>query len=164
MCVLMTTPTLTHRQATGGTIAVYNNVTEETWMFMKEISSDGDVSTVGPLQLFCICTCMCICLIFGYIQVDVIYPSSPLFLWSSTAEFSPMKLIVLPILNYANNKTAMYGLNILYNLPWAPHHLGHWPSEEVHLIRVPICHNYVLYSQDCCNQPLDLVMGKSHTI
>ena len=34
------------RQAVGGTIAVWNNVTDEQWMFAKEISSDGDVSTV----------------------------------------------------------------------------------------------------------------------
>ena len=35
------------RQAVGGTITVWNNVTNEVWMFMKEISSDGDVSTVS---------------------------------------------------------------------------------------------------------------------
>ena len=35
------------RQAIGATVAVYNPVIDETWMFMKEISSDGDVSTVG---------------------------------------------------------------------------------------------------------------------
>lgn len=31
----------------GGTIAVWNNITGEPWMFLKEISSDGDVSTVS---------------------------------------------------------------------------------------------------------------------
>ena len=35
------------RQAVGGTQSVWNNVTGEHWMFMKEISSDGDVSTVS---------------------------------------------------------------------------------------------------------------------
>jgi len=29
---------------------VWNNVTEQMWMFMKEISSDGDVSTVCKLN------------------------------------------------------------------------------------------------------------------
>ena len=149
----MTTPTLTHRQATGGTIAVYNDVTKETWMFMKEISSDGDVSTVGPLQLFCMCVHL---FHFGYIQVDVVYPASPLFLWSFTSEFSPMKLIILPILNYANNQTAMYGLDIPYNLPWAPHHLGHWPSEEpdtyiVYLPYMPVLMFVESYSHECYN-------------
>ena len=35
------------RQTTGATVAVYNSIVDETWMFMKEISSDGDVSTVN---------------------------------------------------------------------------------------------------------------------
>ena len=35
------------RQATGATIAVYNSVINKMWMFLKEISSDGDVSTVS---------------------------------------------------------------------------------------------------------------------
>ena len=39
-----------YRQAVGATIAVANNVTGEIWMFMKEISSDGDVSTVCKLS------------------------------------------------------------------------------------------------------------------
>ena len=39
-----------YRQAVGATIAVWNNVTEEVWMFMKEISSGGDVSTVRKLS------------------------------------------------------------------------------------------------------------------
>ena len=35
-----------NRQAVGATIQVFNNVTGGRWMFMKEISSDGDISTV----------------------------------------------------------------------------------------------------------------------
>ena len=65
------------------------------------------------------------------IQVDVIYPASPLFLWNYNASFSPIKLLLLPILNYANNETAEYGLYMPYNLSWAPHHLGRWPSKHV---------------------------------
>ena len=92
-------------------------------MFMKEISSDGDVSTVSITchtnqHLHKIHTC----------QVDVVYPASPLFLWNYNGSFSPIKLILLPILNYANNQTAKYGLNVTYNLSWAPHHLGRWPG------------------------------------
>ena len=35
------------RQAVGGVETVWNNVTNELWIFLKEISSDGDVSTVS---------------------------------------------------------------------------------------------------------------------
>ena len=44
--VKVTSVFLCCRQATGATVAVYNSIADETWMFMKEISSDGDVSTV----------------------------------------------------------------------------------------------------------------------
>ena len=40
-----------NRQAVGGTITVWNRITQEAWMFMKEISSDGDVSTVSTHKL-----------------------------------------------------------------------------------------------------------------
>ena len=38
---------LCYRQAVGATQSVWNDVIKEHWMFMKEISSDGDVSTVS---------------------------------------------------------------------------------------------------------------------
>ena len=47
---------------------------------MKEISSDGDVSTV-----------------------DVIFPSSPLIIYINPDIF---RRLLLPILSYANNETA----------------------------------------------------------
>ena len=40
---------LSVRQAVGGLVAVWNDVLKTTWLFMKEISSDGDVSTVRKL-------------------------------------------------------------------------------------------------------------------
>ena len=43
---------LTIRQTLGGTVSVWNNVTKEAWMFLKEISSDGDVSTVRNFVLY----------------------------------------------------------------------------------------------------------------
>ena len=92
---------LAYRQVTGGTKLVFNQIKNETWLFLKEISSDGDVSTV-----------------------DVIYPSSPAILHYSPELY---RILMLPILAYANNETAPYGAPIRYNLQWAPHHLGHWP-------------------------------------
>ena len=96
-----TIASLVWRQVVGGTIVVWNNVTNEEWRFMKEISSDGDVSTV-----------------------DVIYPASPFFLWQAP---QALFLTLKPVMEYAMNNTAKYGLNVPYNLSWAPHHLGHWP-------------------------------------
>eukprot|EP00928_Gymnodinium_smaydae_P075059 TRINITY_DN5807_c0_g2_i1.p1 TRINITY_DN5807_c0_g2~~TRINITY_DN5807_c0_g2_i1.p1 ORF type:complete len:694 (+),score=93.34 TRINITY_DN5807_c0_g2_i1:73-2154(+) len=92
---------LVYRQVIGGTQAVWNPLTKEPWVFMKEISSDGDVSTV-----------------------DVIYPAFPFFQYLYPEYF---RLILMPLFVYANNATKAYGMDIPYNLPWAPHHLGHWP-------------------------------------
>lgn len=41
-------------------MVTWNHVINETWIFMKEISSDGDVSTI-----------------------DVIYPAAPLILYEN---------------------------------------------------------------------------------
>ena len=71
--------------------------------FMKEISSDGDVSTV-----------------------DVIYPASPFFLATRSPE--ALKRMLKPVLLYASNATAPYGAPQPYDLAWAPHHLGVWPN------------------------------------
>jgi hypothetical protein len=83
---------LAYRQCAGGTKLVWNTKEKKLWYFMKEISSDGDLSTV-----------------------DVIYPASPFFL-----HFNPelLRLLLVPLLEYANNETS-----VLYNFPWAPHHL-----------------------------------------
>ena len=70
---------LAHRQATGATVAVWNPARQMAWAYMKEISSDGDVSTV-----------------------DVIYPASPFFVL-----YGPelLKLTLLPVLAYGQNET-----------------------------------------------------------
>jgi hypothetical protein len=96
-----TISSLAWRQAVGGTLSVWNSVTSSEWVFLKEISSDGDVSTV-----------------------DVLFPASPIFIWASP---KTLQLALLPLLDYTNNETKKYGLDIQYNLQWAPHHLGHWP-------------------------------------
>ena len=58
-------------------------------------------------------------------QVDVLFPSTPLFTYNYPLGVT---LMLKPILDYANNDTKKYGLYTPYNLSWAPHHLGKWPS------------------------------------
>lgn len=73
---------------------------------MKEISSDGDLSTV-----------------------DVIYPAHPFFIY-----YNPVMLeyLLLPILAYAANETHSTTLN--YTLSWAPHHLGYYPVGNIEVL------------------------------
>jgi hypothetical protein len=70
---------LAYRQVTGSMKHTYRSSTERLSLFMKEISSDGDVSTV-----------------------DVIFPAAPIFLY-----YNPITLIelLLPVLQYSNNET-----------------------------------------------------------
>eukprot|EP01113_Clastostelium_recurvatum_P010788 TRINITY_DN1541_c0_g1_i1.p1 TRINITY_DN1541_c0_g1~~TRINITY_DN1541_c0_g1_i1.p1 ORF type:complete len:751 (-),score=154.96 TRINITY_DN1541_c0_g1_i1:88-2193(-) len=91
---------LSFRQVMGGTKLVWNSQNSSIWFFMKEISSDGDVSTM-----------------------DVIFPASPFFLYYDA---TLLQYLLLPILEYSMNHT-----NVLYNLPWCPHHLGTWPISNL---------------------------------
>jgi len=70
---------LAHRQATGATILVWNEERKQPWGYMKEISSDGDISTV-----------------------DVIFPAAPFFV-----KYGPelLRLTLLPVLAYGQNET-----------------------------------------------------------
>jgi hypothetical protein len=83
---------LVTRQITGALSRTWSNQQNRPQLFMKEISSGGAISTV-----------------------DVVFPSSPFFLWLRP---ETLRDILIPILAYANNET-----NIHYNLAWAPHHL-----------------------------------------
>jgi hypothetical protein len=65
--------TMSLRQAYGGTELV--GTTAKPWMMLKEISSDGNVSTV-----------------------DVVYPASPVFLYTNPTY---LKLLLDPLLDYA---------------------------------------------------------------
>ena len=91
-----TVASLIFRQAFGGCKLVWNQNTSTPWYFMKEISSDGNLHTA-----------------------DVIFPASPIFLYTNPYL---LELMMVPLLAYANNET-----NVQYNLPWAPHDLGEWP-------------------------------------
>jgi hypothetical protein len=70
---------LAYRQVTAGIKGVWSDVKNESRWYMKEISSDGDISTV-----------------------DVIYPASPFFI-----QFAPeiLRKMLLPLLDYAINAT-----------------------------------------------------------
>jgi len=70
---------LAHRQVTGATILTWNEERGEAWAYMKEISSDGDISTV-----------------------DVIFPAAPFFVLQN-AEL--LRLTLLPVLVYGMNQT-----------------------------------------------------------
>ena len=72
---------LAYRQTTGAMTVVWNSQYDTPWVFMKEISSDGDVSTV-----------------------DVIYPASPFFLALAP---ETLRKLLIPILEYANNATSI---------------------------------------------------------
>lgn len=84
---------LVTRQVMGALTRTWSNQKNAPQLYMKEISSDGDVSTV-----------------------DVIYPSSPFFLWLHP---ELLRDVLLPVMAYGNNETSIY-----YNLAWAPHHLS----------------------------------------
>jgi hypothetical protein len=75
-----TIASLAYRQTLAGTKMTWHPTLKKPWYFMKEISSDGDISTV-----------------------DVIFPASPLFLY-----FNPdlLALQLIPVLEYANNATS----------------------------------------------------------
>lgn len=96
---------LAYRQTIGATQAVWNPVLQKPWVFMKEISSDGDINTV-----------------------DVLSPASPLFLYLYP-EY--LRLMLEPLLVYAGNGTEKYGAFVPYTLPWAPHDLGTWPVADL---------------------------------
>eukprot|EP00754_Rhynchopus_humris_P047400 Rhum_TRINITY_DN6990_c0_g1::Rhum_TRINITY_DN6990_c0_g1_i1::g.21432::m.21432 len=93
---------LAWRQVTGATKTTWNPVLEEIYPFMKEISSDGDVSTV-----------------------DVLFPAAPLFL-RHAPEY--LRKLLVPVLEYAQSDTFKYGKGVWYNRTYAPHHLGTWPN------------------------------------
>lgn len=94
---------LAYRQTYAATKIVWNDKLQMPWIFLKEISSAGDINTI-----------------------DVTAPASTLFLY-----FDPsyLEYILLPVLAYSNNETgdAQYA----YTDAWAPHHLGTYPVADI---------------------------------
>eukprot|EP01125_Pyxidicula_operculata_P012595 TRINITY_DN4140_c0_g1_i1.p1 TRINITY_DN4140_c0_g1~~TRINITY_DN4140_c0_g1_i1.p1 ORF type:complete len:704 (-),score=160.03 TRINITY_DN4140_c0_g1_i1:35-2146(-) len=94
---------LAFRQVMAGSKLVWNTQLQQSWYFMKEISSDGDLSTV-----------------------DVIFPASPFFIYTNPTLLAKL---LLPILAYGNNETSNSYYN--YTNVWAPHHLGYYPIGNI---------------------------------
>ena len=117
-----TLTSLAYRQTTGANAVVWNPSRNLIWMFMKEISSDGDVR----LSHFCRSdeidnvmtdfnggrgvSCQ-VCRRRN--RPSILTSRSPLFTYMAP---ETLRLILLPLLAYANNET-----NIPYNLAWLRH-------------------------------------------
>ena len=70
---------LIHRQVLGSSITVWNEERQTPWVFLKEMSTGGDVSTL-----------------------DVVYPMAPFYIALAP---EALRLILLPLLAYSNNET-----------------------------------------------------------
>ena len=120
----MATPTLA-QMARDCSLLILTNASHPLCLFLSHTYSKFFL-ILHPPNTHTPCCFLLIC-----VQVDVMYPASPLFLLINFDTASPMKLLLLPVLDYANNQTFHYGLDIPYNLSWAPHHLGRWPSQKM---------------------------------
>ncbi|CAE8739618.1 unnamed protein product [Polarella glacialis] len=87
---------LAYRQTLAATKLVWNSKRSQMWNFLKEISTNGDMQTM-----------------------DVIYPASPMFLYSNP---ELLRLLLLPILVFANNETSTP-----FTDPYSPHQIGRYP-------------------------------------
>jgi hypothetical protein len=87
---------LAYRQTLAATKLVWNSDKGVMWNFLKEISTNGDMQTM-----------------------DVIYPGSPMLLYSNP---ELLKLLLVPVLDYAAN-----GTFINFSNPYSPHQLGTYP-------------------------------------
>ena len=87
---------LSYRQTLAATKLVWNSNRSTAWNFLKEISTNGDMQTM-----------------------DVIYPASPMLLYTNP---ELLKLLLLPVLAYAHNETY-----IRFGNPYSPHQLGTYP-------------------------------------
>ena len=70
---------LIHRQVLGSSLTVWNEERQTPWVFLKEMSTGGDVSTL-----------------------DVVYPAAPFYIALAP---EALRLILLPLLAYSNNET-----------------------------------------------------------
>ena len=87
---------LAYRQVLAALKPVWVDDRNVTWTFLKEISTNGDMNTM-----------------------DVIYPASPMLLYT---EPELLRQLLVPVLAYANNETF-----IRFGNPYSPHQLGTYP-------------------------------------
>eukprot|EP00043_Microstomoeca_roanoka_P013047 m.127372 g.127372 ORF g.127372 m.127372 type:complete len:772 (+) comp15656_c1_seq1:43-2358(+) len=87
---------LAYRQTLAATKLVWNHDRNTMWNFLKEISTNGDMQTM-----------------------DVVYPASPMMLYTNP---QLLKLLLVPVLTYANNETWH-----TFSDPYSPHQLGTYP-------------------------------------
>ena len=85
---------LAFRQALAAIKPVWHGGRGEGWTFLKEISTDGMLNTM-----------------------DVVFPTSPLLLHTNP---ELLRQLLLPVLAYANNETA-----INFTDPYSPHRANH---------------------------------------
>ena len=71
---------LAHRQVTGASVTVWNEEKQTPWVFIKEMSTGGAMSTV-----------------------DVLFPGAPLYIAIAP---ETLKLMLWPILSWSNNETS----------------------------------------------------------
>eukprot|EP00730_Choanoeca_flexa_P016455 TRINITY_DN7774_c0_g1_i1.p1 TRINITY_DN7774_c0_g1~~TRINITY_DN7774_c0_g1_i1.p1 ORF type:complete len:695 (+),score=181.27 TRINITY_DN7774_c0_g1_i1:31-2115(+) len=90
---------LAYRQTLAAVKLVWNHNINDTWVMLKEISTNGDMQTM-----------------------DVIYPASPMFLYTNA---SLLKRMLVPVLSYANNETKTPFTN-----PFSPHQIGKYPIAD----------------------------------
>ena len=95
---------LAYRQTLAATKLTINNATGSVgegkmWNFLKEISTNGDMQTM-----------------------DVVYPASPMLLYSNP---ELLRLLLVPVLNFANN-----GTDTPFTNPFSPHQIGTYPIAD----------------------------------
>jgi len=90
---------LAYRQTLAATKLVWNSHRQQMWNFLKEISTNGDMQTM-----------------------DVIFPASPMFLYTNP---ELLRLLLLPILAYANNETGTS-----FSDRYSPHQIGTYPIAD----------------------------------
>jgi hypothetical protein len=90
---------LAYRQALSAQKLVWNEKRQTIWSFQKEISTNGDLQTM-----------------------DVIYPTSPVYLYTNP---ELLKLLLAPVLAFANNET-----NTSFTDPFSPHQIGSYPIAD----------------------------------
>jgi len=87
---------LAYHQTIAATKLTWNHKTKKPEMFLKEISTNGDMQTA-----------------------DVIFPASPLFLYTNA---TLLQMLLDPLLRFANNETWNP-----YTDPYSPHQIGVFP-------------------------------------